>query len=406
MSKPLNIGRLRKKFPILKTKINNNNLVYFDNAATTQKPIKVINALDYYYKNINSNIHRGIHSLAEIATKEFEKTRSIVKKFINAKNEEEIIFTRGTTEGINLVANCYPKKYLKENDEIIISEMEHHSNIVPWQMLCKEKKLKLKIIEINKKGELDLNNFKSLITDKTKFVSLVHISNSLGTINPIKKIISICRDNDIKILIDGAQASPHININVQELDCDFYVLSAHKMYGPTGIGVVYGKSELLNQMPPYMGGGEMIKNVTFDKTTYNDIPYKFEAGTPNIGDVIAFKEAINFINEIGKENIQNYEKDLKNYTLKKLQNIDGLRLVGDAKNRIGVFSFTIENTHYYDLGLLLDAKGIAVRTGHHCTQPIMDKFNIEGTTRMSLAIYNSKEEIDYFIESLKKIIIK
>ena len=273
-------------------------------------------------------------------------------------------------------------------------------------MICKEKKLKLKIIEINKKGELDLNSFKSLITDKTKFVSLVHISNSLGTINPIKKIISICKDNDIKILIDGAQASPHININVQELDCDFYVLSAHKMYGPTGIGVLYGKSELLNEMPPYMGGGEMIKNVTFDKTTYNDIPYKFEAGTPNIGDVIAFKEAINFINEIGKENIQNYEKDLKNYTLEKLQNIDGLKLVGDAKNRIGIFSFTIEHTHYYDLGLLLDAKGIAIRTGHHCTQPIMDKFNIEGTARMSLAIYNSIEEIDYFIESLKKIINK
>ncbi len=406
MIESLNVDSIRKEFPILKTKINGNDLVYFDNAATTQKPYQVINALDFYYKNFNANIHRGIHSLAEKATKEFEKTRHLVKDFINAKSEKEIIFTRGTTEGINLVANCYSKKFLRENDEIIISEMEHHSNIVPWQMVCDDKKLKLKTIRVNENGELDTNNFKSLISNKTKFVSLVHISNSLGTINPIKKIINICKESGIKILIDGAQASPHINIDVQELDCDFYVLSAHKMYGPTGIGVIYGKSKILNEIPPYMGGGEMIKNVTFKKTSYNEIPYKFEAGTPNIGDVIAFKEAIKFINNTGKEIIHKYEKKIKDYTLKKLQSIDGLKLFGNAKNRIGVFSFTIEKLHYYDLGLLLDAKGIAIRTGHHCTQPIMDKFKLEGTARISLAIYNSIEEIDYFIDSLNNIIRK
>ena len=315
-----------------------------------------------------------------------------MKDFINAKSVKEIIFTKGTTEGINLVANCYSKKFLRENDEIIISEMEHHSNIVPWQMVCDDKKLKLKTIRVNENGELDTNNFKSLISNKTKFVSLVHISNSLGTINPIKKIINICKESGIKILIDGAQASPHVNIDVQELDCDFYVLSAHKMYGPTGIGVIYGKSKILNEIPPYMGGGEMIKNVTFNKTSYNEIPYKFEAGTPNIGDVIAFKEAIKFINNTGREIIHKYENKIKDYTLKKLQSIDGLKLFGNAKNRIGVFSFTIEKLHYYDLGLLLDAKGIAIRTGHHCTQPIMDKFKLEGTARISLAIYNSIEE--------------
>jgi|TARA_B110000438_G_scaffold33857_1_gene33506 cysteine desulfurase / selenocysteine lyase len=406
MIKSLNVDSIRKKFPILKTKINGNDLVYFDNAATTQKPSQVINSLDFYYKNYNANIHRGIHSLAEKATEEFEKTRHIVKDFINAKSEKEIIFTRGTTEGINLVATCYSKRFLKENDEIIISEMEHHSNIVPWQMICDEKKLKLKTIRVNKNGELDINNFKNLISNKTKFVSLVHISNSLGTINPIKKIINICKEFGIKILIDGAQASPHINIDVQELDCDFYVLSAHKMYGPTGIGVIYGKTKILNEIPPYMGGGEMIKDVTFNKTSYNEIPYKFEAGTPNIGDVIAFKEAIIFINDTGKEIIHNYENKIKDYTLKKLQSIDGLKLFGNAKSRIGVFSFTIKKLHYYDLGLLLDAKGIAIRTGHHCTQPIMDKFKLEGTARISLAIYNSIEEIDYFIDSLNKIIRK
>ena len=406
MIKSLNVDSIRKKFPILKTKINGNDLVYFDNAATTQKPSQVINSLDFYYKNYNANIHRGIHSLAEKATEEFEKTRHIVKDFINAKSEKEIIFTRGTTEGINLVATCYSKRFLKENDEIIISEMEHHSNIVPWQMKCDEKKLKLKTIRVNKNGELDINNFKNLISNKTKFVSLVHISNSLGTINPIKKIINICKEFGIKILIDGAQASPQINIDVQELDCDFYVLSAHKMYGPTGIGVIYGKTKILNEIPPYMGGGEMIKDVTFNKTSYNEIPYKFEAGTPNIGDVIAFKEAIIFINDTGKEIIHNYENKIKDYTLKKLQSIDGLKLFGNAKSRIGVFSFTIKKLHYYDLGLLLDAKGIAIRTGHHCTQPIMDKFKLEGTARISLAIYNSIEEIDYFIDSLNKIIRK
>lgn len=397
---------IRKDFPILNKKVNNNKLVYFDNAATTQKPNIVIDSLSNYYRNYNSNIHRGVHTLAEKATQEFEETRSLVKDFINAKSENEIIFTRGATEGINLISSSYCRGFLKKGDEIIISEMEHHSNIVPWQMISKEMGLKLKTISITKSGEIDLDNLKSLLNNKTKFLSIVFISNTLGTINPIKKIIKICRNYDIKCLIDGAQASAHTIVDVQDLDCDFYVFSAHKMYGPTGVGVVYGKENILDKMPPYMGGGEMIKDVSFKETSFNKLPYKFEAGTPNIGDVIGFKESINYINNIGRDIIEDYENTLRDYTKNKLQKVDGLNIVGTANNKIGIFSFTIDKVHYFDLGLLLDAKGIAIRTGHHCTQPLMEKYHLDGTARLSLALYNTKDEVDYFIESLNKIISK
>lgn len=402
--KSFNLVKIRDQFPILNKKINNHQLVYFDNAATTQKPKKVINAINEYYSEYNANIHRGIHTLAEKATNEYEKTRKSISQFINSKSEKEIIFTRGTTEGINLIASSFVKNFLKKEDEIIISEMEHHSNIVPWQMICEENGIVLKTINVLENGEIDLDNFKELINDKTKFLSIVHTSNTLGTINPIKQIIEICKKNNITTMVDGAQASAHSKINVQDLNCDFFVLSAHKMYGPTGVGIVYGKEEILEKMPPYMGGGEMIKEVNFQKTTYNELPYKFEAGTPNIGDVIGFNKALSFINDIGFDNISSYEKKLKDYASNLLNKIDGLKILGNSKNKIGIFSFTLSKVHYYDLGLLLDSKGIAIRTGHHCTQPLMDKFNLEGTARVSLAIYNTKEEIDYFVEKIKKLI--
>ncbi len=400
------INSIREDFPILKSKINNHDLVYFDNAATTQKPQSVIDAISNYYEKYNSNIHRGVHSLAEKATNEFEKTRTKIKKFINAKSNTEIVFTRGTTEGINLISSSLGKYKFSEGDEIIISEMEHHSNIVPWQMLAKEKNLKLNTINVTDEGKIDLNDFKNIISSKTKLVSLVHISNTLGTVNPIKEIVEICNTNNIISVIDGAQASAHSVIDVQNINCDFYVLSAHKMYGPTGVGVVYGKEKLLEEMPPYMGGGEMIKEVKFSSTSYNDLPYKFEAGTPNIGDVIGFKEAINYIENLGKDQIIQYEDKLRDYAQKELNSIDGFRIIGNSENKIGIFSFTIENFHYYDLGLLLDAKGIAVRTGHHCTQPLMDKYNLDGTARVSLALYNTEEEVDFFVDSVKNLLTR
>ena len=402
--KSFNPNRIRDKFPILNKKINNNQLVYFDNAATTQKPIQVIESINKYYSEYNANIHRGIHTLAEKATQEYEKTRKTVSKFINSRSEKEVIFTRGTTEGINLIASSFVKNFIKKGDEIIISEMEHHSNIVPWQMICEENGIILKTINVFENGEIDLDNFKELISNKTKFLSIVHTSNTLGTVNPIKEMIEICKKNNINTMIDGAQASAHSKIDVQDLNCDFFVLSAHKMYGPTGVGIVYGKEEILEKMPPYMGGGEMIKDVNFKKTTYNELPYKFEAGTPNIGDVIGFNEALSFINNIGLDNISLYERELKNYASNSFNKIEGINIIGNSKNKIGIFSFTMDKIHYYDLGLLLDSKGIAIRTGHHCTQPLMDKFNLEGTARVSLAIYNTKNEIDYFVEKLKQLI--
>ena len=398
------LTKIRDDFPILKSRINNHQLVYFDNAATTQKPQSVIDGISNYYKSYNANIHRGIHSLAEKATEEFEETRSLIKEFINASSENEIIFTRGTTEGINLISSSLSKFYFNEGDEIIISEMEHHSNIVPWQMIADENKLNLKVINVSENGEIDMDHFNSLISEKTKLVSIVYISNTLGTINPVKKIIEKCKENNILSVVDGAQSSAHKKIDVTDLNCDFYVFSAHKMYGPTGVGVVYGKEEILEKMPPYMGGGEMIKDVSFSNTSYNNLPYKFEAGTPNIGDVIGFKEAINYIKNIGIDNIETYEISLKEYTEDALKKIDGIKVVGTAKDKVGIFSFTTEKVHYYDLGLLLDAKGIALRTGHHCTQPLMDKYSLDGTARLSLAIYNSTEEVDYFVESLSNLI--
>jgi cysteine desulfurase/selenocysteine lyase len=402
--KKFDVAAIRKQFPVLERKVKGKNLVYFDNAATAQKPQVVIDALVNYYHQYNANIHRGIHSLAEEATAAFEATRDTVKEFINAKYREEIIFTRGVTEGINLVAATWGRQNIKEGDEIIISGMEHHSNIVPWQILCLEKKAKLKVIPVDDNGELVMSEFEKLITPKTKLVSIVHASNSLGTINPVKNIIEIAHRHNIPVLVDGAQSSVHLNIDVQDMDCDFFVISSHKVYGPTGVGVLYGKKELLEEMSPYMGGGEMIKEVTFDKTTYNDLPYKFEAGTPNIADTVAFKAALDFVNEVGKDNIRKHEEALTKYAMEKLSKIDGVRLIGAAKHKTSVVSFIVDGVHPQDMGILLDNYGIAVRTGHHCCQPLMNRFEIPGTVRASFAMYNTKEEVDELVKGVEKAI--
>lgn len=400
----LDIEKIRAQFPVLNQLVNGKPLVYLDNAATNQKPKRVIDALTSYYEKDNANIHRGIHTLAERATKAYEQTRHAMQQFIHAKHVEEIIFTRGVTESINLVAASYGRAFLIEGDEVIISGLEHHSNIVPWQMICEEKKALLKIIPITEVGEMDLDAYHKLLSPKTKIVALNHASNSLGTINPIKEIIDAAHKVGAVVLIDGAQASAHIEIDVQTLDCDFYCISSHKMYGPTGTGILYGKKALLEKMPPYMGGGEMIKEVTFAKTTYNDLPYKFEAGTPNIADVIALHEAIQFINELGKENIAAHENELLSYTVKKLSGIPFIKLVGTASQKVSVQSFVIEGIHHFDIGQMLDTRGIAVRTGHHCTQPLMDHFGIEGTVRASFSVYNSKVEVDQLVEGLDRVI--
>jgi cysteine desulfurase/selenocysteine lyase len=399
----IDIEKIRAQFPILHQTVNGKPLIYFDNAATNQKPQQVIDALVNYYKSNNANIHRGIHTLAERATKAFETTRHSMQRFINAAHAEEIIFTRGVTESINLVASSYGRTFLKEGDEVIISELEHHSNIVPWQMICLERKSVLKVIPVTDAGEIDLEAYRRLLTTKTKIVAVNHASNSLGTINPIKEIIKLAHSSGAVILIDGAQAAAHLEIDVQELDCDFYCISSHKMYGPTGAGILYGKKNILEKMPPYMGGGEMIKEVTFAKTTYNDLPYKFEAGTPNIADVIALNEAVNFIDAYGKDQIAEHEHELLNYATKKLVTIPGLKLIGTAKDKVAVQSFIIEGIHHFDIGQMLDTRGIAVRTGHHCTQPLMDRMGIEGTVRASFSVYNTKAEIDELIEGLKRI---
>lgn len=400
----LDISKIRKQFPVLNQQVNGKPLVYLDNAATNQKPQRVIDALTSYYEKDNANIHRGIHTLAERATKAYETTRHSMQAFIGAKHVEEIIFTRGVTESINLVASSYGRAFLKAGDEIIISGMEHHSNIVPWQLICEEKGALLKVIPVNDIGEIDFVAFQKLLSDNTKIVAVNHASNSLGTINPIKEIIVSAHKSGAVVLIDGAQASAHLTFNVQELDCDFYCISSHKMYGPTGTGILYGKKELLEKMPPYMGGGEMIKEVTFAKTTYNDLPHKFEAGTPNIADVIALNEAISFINELGKENIAAHEAELLAYTVEKLSTMPDITLIGTAKHKVSVQSFIIEGVHHFDIGQMLDARGIAVRTGHHCTQPLMDQFGIEGTVRASYSVYNTKAEVDQLAEGLERII--
>jgi cysteine desulfurase/selenocysteine lyase len=400
------VQSVRKKFPALHQKVNGHPLVYFDNAATSQKPKEVIDALSHFYEKDNANIHRGIHTLAERATAEFEETRKAVQSFIHAPEAEEIIFTSGTTGGINLVAQTYGRKFLKKGDEVILSAMEHHSNIVPWQMICEEKGAKLKVIPITEAGELILKEYKKLLSAKTKIVSIAYVSNTLGTINPVKDIIKLAHEAGAKVLIDAAQAIIHIPINVKELDCDFMAFSGHKMYGPNGMGVLYGKRELLEAMPPYQGGGEMIKEVTFDKTTYNELPYKFEAGTPNIADVVAMKNAIDFVNSLDRNAALIHEHKLLQKTMSGLAGIDGIRLIGTAKHKTGVVSFVSDRIHHFDMGMMLDAKGIAIRTGHHCTEPLMNLLGIEGTNRASFAVYNTEEEVDYFIETVKGIIQK
>ena len=394
----------RKDFKILDQLIQNRPLVYFDNAATTQKPQVVIDAVKEYYETINSNIHRGVHHLSQKATDQFEKARTTVQKFINAKHNHEIIFTKGTTESINLIASSFGKAFLDQGDEVIISEMEHHANIVPWQMICEEKGATLKVIPFDDEGVLNLNIFESLLNQHTKIVAVTHISNALGTINPIKKIIDLAHSKGVPVMIDGAQAVSHEKVDVQALDCDFYCFSGHKMYAPMGIGVMYGKEEWLNKMPPYQGGGEMISTVTFEKTTYNELPFKFEAGTPSVADVIGLMKAIEYMQQIGIEKIGALEHELFLYAFQQLKQIDGIKFYGTAPQKVAVISFNIGTHHPYDVGFLLDQMGIAVRTGHHCTQPIMQHFGIPGTVRASFALYNTKQEIDLFIEAIRKVI--
>ncbi|WP_276225280.1 cysteine desulfurase [Niabella beijingensis] len=403
-NKTLDIAAIREDFPILRRQVKGHPLVYFDNAATSQKPREVIDALVYYYTHLNANVHRGIHSLAEEATAAFEATRDAIRAFINAAHREEIIYTKGTTEGINLVAYTWGRKNLKAGDEVIISGMEHHSNIVPWQIVCEEQKAVLKVIPVNDQGELILDEYAKLLSEKTKMVAVVHVSNALGTVNPVKEIIRQAHDKGALTLIDGAQSSLHLDIDVQDLDCDFFVLSAHKMLGPTGAGALYGKKELLEAMPVFLGGGEMIKEVTFEKTTYNELPYKFEAGTPNIADFVAFKPAIDYINRLGKANIRRHEEELLDYATWNIKEIPGVKIIGEAREKASVLSFVIDGVHPQDVGILLDNKGIAVRTGHHCAEPLMNRFCIPGTIRASFAVYNTTEEIDRLMDGLKKAI--
>lgn len=396
-----NPSDIRNQFPILKTKLGNYSLIYFDNGATSQKPQCVIDEIQRYYANENANIHRGVHHLSQLATEKYEQAREAIRKFLGAKHNHEIIFTSGTTAGINLVASSFGKT-LKTGDEILITQMEHHSNIVPWQMLAEEKRLILKYISLTKSGELDLDEVETLINSRTKLVSMTHVSNALGTINPIEKIIALAHKHGAKVLIDAAQSLQHFQVDVQKLDCDFLVFSGHKIFGPTGVGILYGKEEILNSMPPYQGGGDMIKTVTMQKTVYNDLPHKFEAGTPNIEGGICLGKAIEWFSELDLKSIANYEHELLEYATKRISEIDGVVIYGTSKNKSSILSFLIEGTHPYDVGTLLNQQGIAVRTGHHCTQPIMDFFGIPGTIRASFCFYNTKEEIDFFIEALKR----
>lgn len=390
----------REDFPILTQQVYNRPLVYLDNAATTQKPQVVIDALQHYYETINSNIHRGVHYLSQLATNEFESARRCVQQFINAAHDYEIIFTRGATEAINLVAASFGRTYIQRGDEIIISEMEHHSNIVPWQFLCEDRGAVLKVIPISDEGMLDMEAYTSLFTEKTKIVAVTHVSNTLGTINDVAEIVRIAHGHGVPVMLDGAQAVAHEPVDVQALDCDFYCFSGHKMYAPMGVGVMYGKERWLNEMKPYQGGGEMISSVTFEKTTYNDLPFKFEAGTPAVGDVIGLRIAIEYMQSIGVERIRDYETELLHYGMERLSQIEGIRFIGTAPHKAAVISFLLGTSHPYDVGVLLDHQGVAVRTGHHCTQPIMSHYGIPGTARASLALYSSKEDIDRLAEAL------
>lgn len=397
----LNVAKIRAQFPALHQEVHGKPLVYLDNGATSQKPQIVLDAIQQYYAEQNSNIHRGVHYLSQLATDAYEASRECIRKHLNATHAHEIIFTRGTTEAINLVAHGF-RSLLNEGDEVIVSTMEHHSNIVPWQMACEATGAKLQVIPMDEQGVLDMDVFYTLLSAKTKMVAVNHISNALGTINPVKDIISVAHKVGAAVLIDGAQAAPHLSIDVQELDTDFYCISGHKMYAPTGIGALYGKEEWLNKIPPYQGGGEMIATVSFDNTTYANLPHKFEAGTPNIAGGVAFKAAIDWMNEIGLDKIAHHENELLQYATEQLSAIDGFKLIGGAPQKAGVISFMINDIHPYDIGMILDKLGIAVRTGHHCAQPVMDAFCIPGTVRASLAVYNTKEDVDRLVEGVKK----
>jgi cysteine desulfurase/selenocysteine lyase len=395
------VERIRNDFPILHQQVNGCPLVYFDNGATSQKPQSVIDSIVHYYSSYNSNIHRGVHHLSQLATSAYEQSREEIRSFIQAKSADEIIFTRGTTEGINLIAQTWGRNYLKQGDEILITAMEHHANIVPWQMLCEQTGAVLKVIPMDNRGELILEEAEKMIGVRTRMLAMMHVSNALGTINPVKQLIQLAQKFGAMTLVDGAQAVPHFPVNVQELDCDFYVFSAHKVLGPTGIGVLYGKLQLLNEIPPWQGGGDMIRTVSFEKTTYNDSPLKFEAGTPNICGVIAMAEGIRYWNTLNHDAVWEHEQHLLHYATERLKEVDGLKIIGEAAHKVPVISFLIDGLHPYDVGFILDKKGIALRTGHHCAQPIMDFFGIPGTLRASFSFYNTISEIDRMIESIK-----
>ena len=404
MTTTLDVAKIREDFPILKQMVHGKPLVYLDNAATSQKPQSVIDSLVRYYTTKNSNVHRGVHTLSQQATDDYEGARAKVKQFIGAAEDQEIIFVRGTTEGINLVAQSYGRQNVGPGDEIIVSNMEHHSNIVPWQMLCQERDAHLRVVPINDEGELLLDEYERLLGPRTKLVSMVHQSNALGTINPAEQIVAMAHSRGVPVLLDGAQSAPHLPVDVRKLGCDFFVFSGHKLYGPTGIGVLYGNEELLEAMPPYQGGGEMIKSVTFEKTIYNDLPNKFEAGTPNIADAIGLGTAVDYVTEIGIDRIHAYEHELLEYATRCLSEIGGLRIIGTAAEKAGVLSFVMDGVHPHDIGTILDSEGIAIRTGHHCTQPLMERFQIPATARVSLALYNTREEIDALVKAIDRVI--
>ncbi len=398
------VHKIRDDFPILRQSVHGHPLVYLDNAASAQRPRQVIDAISHYYSSQHANIHRGVHHLSGTATQLYEDARTRIQHFINASSSREIIFVRGTTEAINLVANCYGRSRISEGDEVIISTMEHRSNIVPWQILCEMTGAKLRVAPIDDAGEIVLDAYRELFTDRTKFVSVVHISNSLGTVNPVREMIAIAHGHDVPVMLDAAQAVPHQRIDVQDLDCDFFAFSGHKVFGPTGIGVLYGKEALLDAMPPYQGGGDMIKSVSFEETTYNDLPHKFEAGTPNIAGTVGLGVALDYVQKVGYDNIQAHEGDLLYYATERLSSLSGLRIIGTARQKASVISFVIDGIHPHDIGTILDRDGIAVRTGHHCTQPVMDRFEIPATSRASFAFYNTREEVDALVEGLHKVI--
>jgi len=399
----LDVSAIRQDFPILAQQVHGKPLVYLDSAATSQKPKCVIDAITHFYLMDNANIHRGVHELSERSTLAYEAARGKVRGFLNAANTQEIIFVRGATEGINLVAQTYGRTHVGAGDEIVISALEHHANIVPWQMLCEEKKAVLRVIPINDRGEIELDAFEKLLNPRTRLVAVSHVSNALGTINPVREIVRTAHRFNVPVLIDGCQAIQHMKVDVQNLDCDFYVFSGHKLFGPTGIGVLYGKEKLLEEMPPWQGGGDMISSVTFEKTTYNDLPYKFEAGTPDIAGVIGLGAAIDYLDEIGMEAVAAYEHDLLQYGTRALESISGLRLIGTAREKAGVLSFVLDGVHPHDAGTILDREGVAVRTGHHCAQPVMDRFGVSATTRASVAFYNTREDIDALVAGIHKV---